>query len=178
MITPPTAPSPGKPVSASFFARLIAWVKSGQLIDGAGYRLRRTPNGTSIQFEIGKNKPATPVPLPWTFSCTEDPDTGERECGWRNKIIQVAYSIYDYDSELFADKYTDETGGEEGYYFLKLTFDPEHFESVPEAEMVCLSTAPENDWENHIFYVYIGRVDEDGKQTGGSHVVPIIYMYV
>lgn len=48
MITPPTAPSPGKPVSASFFSRLIAWVKSCMLIDGVGYRLRRTPYGTSL----------------------------------------------------------------------------------------------------------------------------------
>ena len=51
MITPPTPPSPGQPVSASFFSRLVAWVKSGQLIDGVGYRLSRGPNGTSLVID-------------------------------------------------------------------------------------------------------------------------------
>lgn len=55
MLTPPTAPSPGKPVSAGFFARFIAWVKSGQLVEGPGYRLRRTPNGTSLVIPQAKS---------------------------------------------------------------------------------------------------------------------------
>lgn len=53
MITPPTTPSPGKPVSAGFFARLIRWIKSGQLVEGPGYRLKRGPNGTVIEI-LGK----------------------------------------------------------------------------------------------------------------------------
>lgn len=55
MITPPTAPSPGKPVSAGFFSRLIACVKSGQLIEGPGYRLKRGPNGTSLDILPQRN---------------------------------------------------------------------------------------------------------------------------
>lgn len=51
MLTPPTAPSPGKPVSAGFFSRLIAWVKSGMLIEGPGYRLNRGPNGTALVLQ-------------------------------------------------------------------------------------------------------------------------------
>lgn len=52
MTTPPTPPSPGKPISASFFARLIAWVKSGMLVEGTGYRLRRGPNGTALEIDV------------------------------------------------------------------------------------------------------------------------------
>ena len=52
MLTPPTAPSPGKPVSAGFFAALIRWIKSVTLVDGPGYRLNRGPNGTTISFDM------------------------------------------------------------------------------------------------------------------------------
>lgn len=62
MITPPTAPSPGKPVSASFFARLISWVKSGQLIEGPNYRLHRTPNGTSLEIAVNAKSKASVRP--------------------------------------------------------------------------------------------------------------------
>lgn len=66
MITPPTAPSPGKPVSAGFFSRLISWVKSGQLIEGVGYRLHRTPNGTSLVLNPSKGV-AAPAARPRQF---------------------------------------------------------------------------------------------------------------
>lgn len=67
MTTPPTPPSPGKPISASFFARLIAWVKSGMLVEGTGYRLRRGPNGTALEIEVAKS--ARPVAK--TLGCFE-----------------------------------------------------------------------------------------------------------
>ena len=63
MTTPPIPPTPGKPISASFFARLIAWVKSGMLVEGTGYRLRRGPNGTALEIEVGKSaKPVAKIP--------------------------------------------------------------------------------------------------------------------
>ena len=77
MITPPTAPSPGKPVSAWFFSRLIAWVKSGQLIDGVGYKLHRTPNGTKliIKAASSKSQGSTPWLHPWkVFGLTKSDD--------------------------------------------------------------------------------------------------------
>lgn len=66
MTTPPTPPSPGKPISASFFARLIAWVKSGMLVEGTGYRLRRGPNGTALVIDV--KSVAKPSPSP-DLSC-------------------------------------------------------------------------------------------------------------
>ena len=63
MTTPPTPPSPGKPISASFFARLIGWVKSGMLVEGTGYRLRRGPNGTALEIEVAKSvRPVAKIP--------------------------------------------------------------------------------------------------------------------
>ena len=76
MITPPTAPSPGKPVSAGFFSRLIAWVKSGQLIEGPGYRLKRGPNGTTLVLSPAV-KPTSASKLPGCFDFEEFVDESE-----------------------------------------------------------------------------------------------------
>ena len=62
MTTPPIPPTPGKPISASFFARLIAWVKSGMLVEGTGYRLRRGPTGTTLEIEVGKSSSSSRLP--------------------------------------------------------------------------------------------------------------------
>lgn len=60
MTTPPIPPTPGKPISASFFARLIGWVKSGMLVEGNGYCLRRGPNGTALEIDVKSvAKPST-----------------------------------------------------------------------------------------------------------------------
>ena len=73
MITPPTAPSPGKPVSAGFFSRLIAWVRSGQLIEGPNYRLHRTTNGTSIELGQAMKPGGTSKDHPWkVFAFAKD----------------------------------------------------------------------------------------------------------
>lgn len=62
MLTPPTAPSPGKPVSAGFFAALIRWIKSVTLVDGPGYRLSRGPNGTTISFATSRTSSSARLP--------------------------------------------------------------------------------------------------------------------
>ena len=63
MNTAPTPPSPGKPVSAGLFTRLIGWVKSGMIIEGRGYRLHRGPNGTILDIDLAKSaKPAAKIP--------------------------------------------------------------------------------------------------------------------
>lgn len=62
MTTPPTPPSPGKPVSAGFFTRLIGWVKSGMLLEGPGYRLHRGPNGTSLEIDAKTVARQSPSP--------------------------------------------------------------------------------------------------------------------
>lgn len=85
MITPPTPPSPGRPISASFFSRFIAWVKSCMLIDGVGYRIRRGPNGTSLVIDNKQTISAAPNNNPifaireWKGEKTEEEKEEEEE---------------------------------------------------------------------------------------------------
>ena len=91
MTTPPTPPTPGKPISASFFARLIAWVKSGMLVDGTGYRLRRGPNGTALEIEVAKS--ARPVSkIPGCFEIRRP--SGEDPGGFNNPYYMVGANLY------------------------------------------------------------------------------------
>lgn len=92
MTTPPTPPSPGKPISASFFARLIGWVKSGMLVEGTGYRLRRGPNGTALEIEVAKSvRPVAKIP-----GCFEirRPSGEEDPGGFDNPYYMVGSRIY------------------------------------------------------------------------------------
>lgn len=113
MITPPTAPSPGKPVSAGFFTRLIAWVKSCQLIEGPGYRLKRGPNGTSLEIlpkgkaaksaneDIGRFYIESIVAEDKEHGHEEDPTTYKASFG--NTYFDVGgrtYKLPDRDSEI------------------------------------------------------------------------------
>ena len=184
MITPPTAPSPGKPVSAGFFARLIAWVKSGQLIEGVGYRLHRTPNGTSIDFDksVVRTAAAPVQELPWTFAVTEDPDTGELKGGWRNKILQDGYSPINLDHFEHDDEDMttfDETGHVDGKYYLEI--DLKAFAMTDRFKIKVVTEPgkdiPYHDIENSIVRVRIGEVT-DGKQSGRIIMAPVVYTYI
>ena len=177
MTTPPTPPSPGKPISASFFARLIAWVKSGQLVDGIGYRIHRTPNGTSLEIETKQSKSS--VQRPWTFSVQQDPDSEDedKKIGtWSNKIIQLGYTIFAaYDENTkspFALEIVDnEKSTDDGLYYLEANLVERKF-SIKHGELV-----PSSDYASGIVNVYIGKV-EDKVQTHGIYTVPVIYEYV
>ena len=91
MTTPPIPPTPGKPISASFFARLIAWVKSGMLVEGTGYRLRRGPNGTALEIDVAKSaKPVAKIP-----GCFEiRRPSGEDRGGFDNPYYMVGSRVY------------------------------------------------------------------------------------
>ena len=94
MLTAPTPPSPFKPVSAGFFAKLIGWAKSGMLIEGRGYRLRRGPNGTVLDFEITKgSKPA--AKLTGCFEIRRPKTDGEADPGgFDNPYFIVGANLY------------------------------------------------------------------------------------
>ena len=92
MTTPPTPPSTGKPISASFFARLIAWAKSGMLVEGTGYRLRRGPNGTALEIDVAKS--ARPVAkAPGCFEIRR-PSGEEDPGGFDNPYYMVGANLY------------------------------------------------------------------------------------
>ena len=91
MTTPPTPPSPDKPISASFFARLIAWVKSGMLVEGNGYRLRRGPNGTALEIDVAKSvSPAAKTPGCFEIRRPSGDDPG----GFDNPYYMVGANLY------------------------------------------------------------------------------------
>lgn len=94
MTTPPPHPSPGKPISASFFARLIAWVKSGMLVEGTGYRLRRGPNGTALEIDVAKS--ARPVAkTPGCFEIRRPSSEDEHDPGgFNNPYYMVGSNLY------------------------------------------------------------------------------------
>lgn len=106
MITPPTAPAPGKPVSAGFFARLIAWVKSGQLIEGVGYRLKRTPNGTSLILNPSKGVTALATKTPGRFeilsiTANEPQENDEEEEQERTYTVAFTNPYYDIGGKTY-----------------------------------------------------------------------------
>lgn len=177
MITPPTAPSPGKPVSASFFSRLISWVKSGQLIEGVGYRLKITPNGTSLVFDVKKKQSSKDL-LPWIFSCKEDPDTGELTGGWTNGIAQFGYDrifitpdlIHEHNFGYIVVNGTDKT--DDGFHYLEVNT------LVGTAEVkVDENHVPYHDPTNGILRIVLGIVENHNLKSGFHHN-PVIYKYV
>lgn len=100
MMTPPTAPAVGKPISASFFARLIAWVKSGQLIEGPNYRLRRTPNGTSLDFKTSSSSSSSRLPglfEPVFFTREE----GQDESSQTEKWVRFTYPYFMVGTRIY-----------------------------------------------------------------------------
>lgn len=182
MTMPPTAPSPGKPISASFFARLIAWVKSGQLIEGVGYRLRRTPNGTSLVFDVAKGK-ASPFPSYWTFSYPKDVDGEEDEqdneqgkepndACWHNCRLQIGYDASFSEVEC--------TGGlktyEDGVYYAEVNLIDNTWE-LKRVDGDDKSAIPPNDFDHSKVNVFVGIV-EDEKQTYSINCIPVAYKYV
>lgn len=98
METLPPEPSYKDQVSASWMCRLLRFVRSSQLLNGPGYRLRRGPNGTVIDiytakaakpvanitgcFEIRRPSPAT------TEGGEEDPG------GFDNPYFTVGAHLY------------------------------------------------------------------------------------
>ena len=183
MITPPTAPAPGKPVSASFFGSLIRWVKSRLLIAGVGYRLRTTPNGTVLELDSPKVGASASV-LPWSFSCTEaeDPENpGEtvRTGGWDNCRLQVGldtnfYSSWRQDDARNRIKGTGKT--DDGQYFVKVNLSDG---ANPVAEIVAHEGSPVINYEAGTVEVYIGTVS-DGKldEDSAPHFNPVIWKYL
>lgn len=58
MIRSLTPPSAGQPISASLFAELLRGIRANRLVNGSGYRTKRTPNGTSLVIKPGKDASA------------------------------------------------------------------------------------------------------------------------
>lgn len=180
MITPPTAPAPGKPISASFFSRLISWVKSGQLIDGAGYRTRRTPNGTALELIGAKSKTHHEENnVPWSVGKYVDENDGQVKYRFVNKILQIGYAVFNYDKPAFSDFVTQPDDLEHDNYYLEINLSKYPLEEdVPSIEIKAGETDEDVDWENKIVRINLGFFNSDNKLLYGIKVVPVIYMYI
>ena len=170
-------------MSAGFFSRFISWVKSGQLIEGVGYRLHRTPNGTSLEIDLQKSKSQSS--LPWSFSCAEgeDPDNpGEtkRTGGWKNCILQLGYGTFLHSLDvkyINLDGHTKNISGcdktDDGEYWVEVDLTKEEAEIKLADDVEVRGVNP----EKNTVSICIGIVD-DGIQTEGIHHHPVIYKYV
>ena len=116
--------------------------------------------------------------LPWSFSCTEDPDTHERTGGWTNGLAQFGYDRIFVTPDLESDH----TFGAITISGTDTTDDGRHYLEVntlnATAEVkVGNSNSPGHDPTQGILRIVLGRV-EDGKLTSGFHINPVIYKYV
>ena len=114
MTTPPTPPSPGKPISASFFARLIAWVKSGMLVEGSGYRLRRGPNGTALDIDVANLRVSSSKKIPGRFeilsiTANEPQENDEEEDQERKYTVAFMNPYYDIGGKTYEMPASEET---------------------------------------------------------------------
>lgn len=110
-------------MSAWFFSRLIAWVKSGQLIEGVGYKLHRTPNGTSLILNPSKSVSSSATKIPGRFEISKiekvEPESEGEKVKYNVYFENPYYDIGGKTYELPADESVDppavfETGVEDG----------------------------------------------------------------
>lgn len=186
MIRSLTPPSAGQPISASFFARLIAWVKSGMLVEGTGYRLRRGPNGTALVIDVVAKSASGKTLPPWSFICSvEKPATegGEekRTGGWRNCRLQIGYNGWlvspdlntpDMLSGVAEIEGTDRT--DDGSYVVEVDVSKDTAKIMLRSEISHLHPV---DPEASVVYIDIGYV-KDGVQQTRIPANPVVYKYV
>ena len=176
MITPPTPPSPGRPISASFFSRFIAWVKSCMLIDGVGYRIRRGPNGTSLVIDNVNQKSQEDRLWVFTYKETgsdEETDSDKDNVCWKNCRLQIGY-----DSS-FTEK--DCSGGldhnEDGVYYAEVNLSDNTWEMKVNKNGKTRNDVPPHDLLHNKVNVFVSIVD-DKKQTYSINCIPVAYKYV
>ena len=79
MTTTLTAPAPGTPVRADLLQRIIAAIRENTILNGVGYRTRRTPNGLMLEIDAVR-RPSAYTPLPTCFEYgTGNPGEGNRK---------------------------------------------------------------------------------------------------
>lgn len=176
----PPEPSANDKISATFMKALMRYIRANTLLNGPGYRTKRGPNGTTL--EIGKAahaRQAASALQPWTFTCTEDPDTQERTGGWTNCILQLGYHKFLYSEDLSGSTPRGDGSGEIGG--TSLTDDGEYCVEVDTknetAEIKLVEGNLHDDIPNSIVRVWIGEV-KDGEQISGIHHHPVVYKYI
>lgn len=111
MIRSLTPPSAGQPIRASSVAELLREIRANRLVNGSGYRTKRTPNGTSLVIPVAKPSASSPK-LPGCFEIRR-PSGEEGEEGYDNGGFDNPYynasgkTFYCADAEDIGFNYVD-----------------------------------------------------------------------
>lgn len=173
----PTPPSPGKPVSATLIRQLIAAIRERTILPGRNTSVKRGPNGTTVDTTMSAPGSASRQPTYWTFSCTEDPDSGERTGGWKNCRLQVGLNCLVASEDVFGPQSNLITGTEQtddGVYYVEVDLRKEtgEIKRKEPGELV-----PENDVMHDKVNISIGEVVEK-KLTTCIDMIPVVYKYL
>lgn len=175
----PTPPAPGKPVSATLIRQLIAAIRERTILSGVNTRLKRTPSGTIIDsIEHIGSKHVCESMIPWKVVSYVDETDDEEKHRFANKILQIGYGVYNYDSDELDEKVAEPDDLEESNYYVEITFDETGpFDHPPSIEIK--SGEPEEgiDWDNLIVRIVLGYFDGEKLINGIGHV-PVIYGFV
>lgn len=167
------------PAQSKFGAAVARRLNASRPIAPAGSLAMSGPTGTGFSAlpQNKRDRRAASV-LPWSFSCTEDPDTHERTGGWTNCILQLGYKTFFFSPEF---------QGRLGYNAIEGTDtcdDGEHYvvvDSIARTVRIEVAqsqaAAPQDDPANGVVVLRIGTVRE-ARLTQGLHVNPVIPTYL
>lgn len=155
--------------------RLIECIKERTILSAPGYRTKSGPNGTTLEIGPGKHRSSPASVLPWSFSCTEDPDTRERTGGWTNGRIQVGYETRWatpdlQNDEVFQVKDTDTC--DDGFHSIEVDLN-----EMTVKVIVYEGAYKPSEFEKGMVRIPLGVVSE-GKLVSGVHVNPVCYHYL
>ena len=172
--------------------RLIECIKERTILNAPGYRTKSGPNGTTLEIDVKKK--ASSSPLPWSFSCAEDPETGERTGGWRNGRLQVGLECGWRSPDIDGLKPEDvepEEGSEDETTFPYVTGcgqceDADYYLEINISKNTAKVVASNEDSRleptdprNNVVRVFLGTVTEGRlNEEAAIHMNPVIYKYL
>ena len=132
--------------------------------------------------------------LPWSFSCAEDPETGERTGGWRNGRLQVGLECGWRSPDIDGLKPEDvepEEGSEDETTFPYVTGcgqceDADYYLEINISKNTAKVVASNEDSRleptdprNNVVRVFLGTVTEGRlNEEAAIHMNPVIYKYL
>ena len=167
----PSQPSVGNNVSATLIRQLIAEIRASRVIAGPGVAVRRTPQGTHVSAKavppaVGGGSPR----VFWTFEKKTYQQSGEPSHAWHNKILQIGMAFEDFDSPSSQSRFTDDTDGSDGMYFVEISL-----KANPISVAIRKGSFPAADPLGGKVYFRLGYVT-DGKLDKPLPFVPVIYI--
>ena len=170
------------PADSKFGAMVARRLNASRPIAPAGSLAMSGPTGTGFApLPANLRNPrvsAGNAQIPWSVESYVDEDDGETKFRFANKILQVGYGVYNYDSDIFVSKVTQPDDLSSGSYYVEISFDEvSPFAIAPSIEIKAGNPYSVVDWENLVVRIRLGSFDGK-KLINGIGFVPIIYGYV